>query len=361
MNVSVLSSSLPERWQPRVLLHNLISIVGYALLVETLVTASFVVQNFFGEVEQLSAAEAFHNFMTQFPLCALVMVTSALLTGIGVHLAPRNGVWRWISLITTGVLTTLWAWRAIVFLGLGDMDPSDIFEYLFVGLFLAYICDYHRSARGSETLLRQAQLEALSLDTEFNRAHLDLLRAQIEPHFLFNTLATVRALARRDRAAASAMLDNLMRYFAAALPKMRQDKAPLREELDLLEAYLEIHRLRMGTRLAYEVQCARELRDLPVPTMILLTLIENAIKHGINPAVGGGLIRVSVALELSTVTLRVADSGRGMQSQLGHGTGLANIRTRLSLLYGGRATLALRNLQPHGVEAIVRLPFEGTP
>jgi LytS/YehU family sensor histidine kinase len=186
------------------------------------------------------------------------------------------------------------------------------------------------------------------------------LRSQIEPHFLFNTLANIRTLAHIDRAAAVEMLDNLMRYLTAALPKLRQDHSPLAEEMQLLDAYLSIFRVRMGTRLSYAIDLPPELAQLRVPTMMLLTLVENALKHGINPIVEGGFIRVSAARSGSALILKVADSGHGISDQQGHGTGtgLSNVRLRLMMQYGHAARLSLAHAEPRGVVAAISLPIE---
>jgi LytS/YehU family sensor histidine kinase len=213
------------------------------------------------------------------------------------------------------------------------------------------------SARTAASALMQSQIEGATLDAEVKRARLQLLRAQIEPHFLFNTLATVRTLARIDRAAAVEMIDNLMRYLSEALPRMRQDESSLAEELQLIDAYLRIHQIRMGTRLAYELSVPSELQPLRIPTMVLLTLVENALKHGINPAVEGGFIRVSAAREPGSLVLKVADSGRGMTAQEGHGTGLANVRLRLMMLYGNSAVLSLARAESRGVVATISIPM----
>ncbi|MGH8202463.1 MAG: sensor histidine kinase [Steroidobacteraceae bacterium] len=186
---------------------------------------------------------------------------------------------------------------------------------------------------------------------------MQLLQAQIEPHFLFNTLSVVRALAKSDRAATVAMLDHLIRYFGAALPRLRGSEVSLAQEIELVEAYLAIYRARMGARLQFEIRVPEDLGRLTIPSMVLLTLVENALKHGVSPAVQGGLIQVSAVRERDSLVLRVADSGRGLTVHQGHGTGLANIRQRLLMTYGPAATLSLRATAPSGVVASVSVPI----
>jgi LytS/YehU family sensor histidine kinase len=218
-------------------------------------------------------------------------------------------------------------------------------------------CFYRSSARTTSTQLLQRQTESAALDADVKRARLQLLRAQIEPHFLFNTLATVRTLARIDRPAAIDMLDNLMRYLSEALPKLRQEESSLADELQLIEAYLRIHQIRMGKRLSYELQVPAQLGAERIPTMILLTLVENAVKHGINPTVDGGIIRVTATREQTALVLRVTDSGQGLAATDGHGMGLANIRRRLTMLYGDQAVLSLARAASRGVVATVSIPL----
>ena len=125
----------------------------------------------------------------------------------------------------------------------------------------------------------------------------------------------------------------------------------------LIEAYLRIHQIRMGTRLSYELLVPEELGEQRIPTMILLTLVENAVKHGINPALDGGSIRVSASRDQDSLVLRVADSGRGLVATDGHGMGLANIRRRLTMLYGDSAILSLARAATRGVVATVSIPL----
>ena len=190
-----------------------------------------------------------------------------------------------------------------------------------------------------------------------SKARVRLLRAQIEPHFIFNSLAHVRRLYQVDPVTGEEMLSSLIQYFASALPSLRRETCSLAEEATLLDAYLGIHRLRMGSRLAYEVAFPAQLLAEQVPTMILLTLVENAIKHGLSPLPEGGFVRVSALAGTNRLEVRVADTGHGMTQSSGHGTGLANIRARLSNLYGSAASVTLTSNQPRGITATVRLPL----
>jgi hypothetical protein len=276
-----------------------------------------------------------------------------------VNLAPRTG-WRRILLLSVTVLV-LWWWCLAVASGirfgwnwhsLGHVLDG----FLSAGMVMG-VCAYRIDSRAAADALMRTQIQRAGLGAELQRARLQLLRAQIEPHFLFNTLPVVRALGRSDREATVGMLDNLVRYFEAAAPGLRESEVSLERELQLVEAYLGIYRARMGQRLAYEVDRQQDLAEVRIPTMILLTLVENALKHGVGPAVEGGFIRVSAARERDGLLLKVADSGRGMDLRQGHGMGLANIRQRLLMMYGPEAVLTLRSAEPRGVVASVLLPL----
>jgi histidine kinase/histidine kinase/DNA gyrase B/HSP90-like ATPase len=277
-----------------------------------------------------------------------------------VNLARRAGPWRpaWIL----GGSVPLWWWCLHVAGGVHFGWNWQSLGYVLDGFasagMVVGVCFYHSDSRAAADSLARTQIRRASLDAELQRSQLRLLRAQIEPHFLFNSLSVVRALARNDRAASVEMLDNLLHYFEAASPRMHEGEVPLAQELQLVEAYLAIYRARMGSRLTYSVDAPEALAQERIPSMMLLTLVENALKHGVGPAVEGGCIRVSAERQRDVLLLKVADSGRGMEVRHGHGTGLANIRQRLRMMYGAKAVLLLRAAEPRGVVASVLLPLQ---
>jgi signal transduction histidine kinase len=272
---------------------------------------------------------------------------------VTVNLQPQAALKR--VLVLLGLALVMWGWCTAWF-WIEDVPTNNV-EYGVLVVFIIAACIYRSSARSAASKLMQSEIEGAALDAELKRARLQLLRAQIEPHFLFNTLATVRTLARTDRAAAVEMLDHLMGYLSGALPKLREEKASLREELQLVDAYLRIHQIRMGARLSYEILVPDELAGERIPIMALLTLVENAVKHGINPAVDGGSIRVSAIRDRSALVLKVSDSGQGMAATEGHGMGLANVRRRLTMLYGDGAVLSLARAATRGVTATISIPL----
>jgi sensor histidine kinase YesM len=275
-----------------------------------------------------------------------------------VNLAPRFG-WRRLAALLLIVIASSW-WCLVLADGVHFAWNWSSLGYALDGLLtlsLVFgICAYHSYSREAADSLLRVRIGATRLGAELQRAQLQLLRAQIEPHFLFNTLSVVRALAHSDRKATVEMLDNLIHYFAAALPNLRGNEVPLAQEIQLIDAYLAIYRARMGTRLAYDIVFPEELAQVCVPSMVLLTLVENALKHGVSPNVEGGSIRISAVRENGRLRLAVADSGRGLGLRQGHGAGLANIRQRLLMLYGQDAMLSLKAAQPRGVVASILMP-----
>ena len=204
--------------------------------------------------------------------------------------------------------------------------------------------------------LHESRLRDLRLAAALDQARAQLLQAQIEPHFLFNSLANARRLLRTDAPAARAMLDDLLRYLREALPRLRETRTTLGGETELVRAFLAVHQVRMGRRLKAEVDVPPALHGLAVPPMVLLTLVENALKHGVQPMPDGAAIRVDAHAENGTLTLTVSDTGRGMGDGLGHGTGLVNTRARLRMMFGASAGLSLKLNEPRGTVAVVRLP-----
>jgi sensor histidine kinase YesM len=188
-------------------------------------------------------------------------------------------------------------------------------------------------------------------------ARLQVMQAQIEPHFLFNTLANVRRLYEIEPASADTMLDNLMRYLTIALPQIRTRSSTLGREADLAEAYLNIHQMRMGQRLEFVFEIADRLRGAQVPPIALLTLIENAVKHGLNPLPKGGFIHVQAVVEDGQLIVHVTDTGRGFAESSGVGTGLANLLVGVSnRSTAPRDGCRCASISPVGVTATFELP-----
>jgi signal transduction histidine kinase len=200
-------------------------------------------------------------------------------------------------------------------------------------------------------------------EKELTVARLSLLHAQVEPHFLYNTLANAQLLARSDPERAERMLGHLIQYLRHSLPRTEDTPSTLGAELERAIAYLEILRIRMGERLRVQVDVPEALRTTPLPPMMLQTLVENAIKHGLEPRTGGGTVWIRAREADGQVAVTVADDGEGLAagaanggSGNGTGIGLKNVRERLRLLHGNAASLSVISNFPAGVAATITVP-----
>lgn len=223
----------------------------------------------------------------------------------------------------------------------------------------AYFFEQRRLAE-SRHRSELAEVQARRRESELRLA---ALQAQVEPHFLFNTLASVRALVRQDAARAEATLDALVDYLRTTIPRLREGEAGLRatlgDQIDICGRYLEVMRLRTADRLRYTIEIDDALRAVPYPPLLLITLVENAIKHGIEPRPGAGHVCLRAWQEAGQLCVAVIDDGAGLQPGVGGGVGLANVREQLAARYGARASLQLSGPSTGGARAEVRIPLEG--
>jgi hypothetical protein len=200
--------------------------------------------------------------------------------------------------------------------------------------------------------LERSELERRALD-----ARLRLLQAQTEPHFLFNTLANVRELVDTGSPRASAVLGSLIAYLRATVPRLHEPSSTLELEFGLVRAYLEVMHMRMPDRLQFALHAEEEALPVYCPQLTLLTLVENAVRHGIDPSESGGRIDVRVRVEHGRCRAEVVDTGVGLEhSGDGMGIGLSNLLERLHLAFGGDVELELSALEPHGVRAELVFP-----
>jgi sensor histidine kinase YesM len=200
---------------------------------------------------------------------------------------------------------------------------------------------------------------ALLREKQALEAQLEALQAQIEPHFLFNTLANVVSLIERDGRQARRMLEDLIEFLRSALTESRTRRTTLGRQVALLRAYLRLLEIRMGKRLRYQLEVEPGLESCALPPMLLQPLVENAIKHGLEPKIEGGEIRMWAERYGEQLRLIVADTGLGLgHGQGGTGVGLSNVRERLQGLYGEQATLTIADNEPCGLRVTLTLPLE---
>jgi len=260
--------------------------------------------------------------------------------------------------ISIGLGTTL----AFYAIGRGGWDHPEALHSVVIGLFFALIGSalyglHDRiEVEANERKLLQSESERREIEV-----HLRLLQAQIEPHFLFNTLANVGSLIDGNPQLAKKLLERLNDWLRVALARARSNSATLGDELDMLENYLEIMKIRFGERLRWHIEVPEEARLSVFPPMLLQPLVENALRHGIEPKVGGGEIGIRAHVEKGALRVEVSDSGVGLSNLASvHCTGMTNIRARLKALFGDAGGLKLSGNTQGGATAILTLPRSET-
>jgi hypothetical protein len=225
---------------------------------------------------------------------------------------------------------------------------------------------FHREQHWWQIAQHERQLATLNREKEEADLRLMVLQAQVEPHFLFNTLASVHSLIRQDPARAEATLEALVDHLRVTLPKLRTDigntHSTLAEQLEVCRSYLTVMQVRMGERFTFAIDVDRVLQRHAFPPLLLISLVENAIKHGIERTSGVGQIMIEAQVESRTesrqLAVSVVDTGAGLRAPAAVGTGLNNIRDQLIARYGPRGSLTLQDRTAGGVIATLRVPYE---
>jgi sensor histidine kinase YesM len=267
--------------------------------------------------------------------------------------------WRffdWLAVVEWRQLYLTWFFVAMFFILVGTPEPG--FWYIFISLAVKVLAGGKRRA---ELVAKEATMQAnvATLERRLMEAQMAALQAQVEPHFLFNTLALIGQLIETDPSAAARVHAHLIEYLRSTLPQMRaRDGGTLGKQVELSRAYLAIMQARMKERLAVCFQVPDFLGSAPFPPMMLQTLIENAIKHGLEPKIAGGSVTVRAYVSGSTLHVEVCDDGVGIDPHADDGIGLANIRERLQLLYGKDAELLIQTPPGGGACALIKLPYK---
>lgn len=249
----------------------------------------------------------------------------------------------------------------VVHVRLGNYLPqlAFLFVLLSAAIKIAYAGRVKAEAKAAEA---QEVAESESLQRQVVEARMAAMQAQVEPHFLFNTLASIDHLIEVDPSRASRMQKNLIALLRASMPAMREKATNLGRELEVVRPYLEILKVRMEERLQPQVNVSEGLYSAEFPPMMLQSLVENAIKHGLEPKAEGGSLTVSAEVAHGKLHVSVADTGVGFAraATAGTGTGLTNIRERLKLIYGDAAELRIRPNVPTGTLATIVVPYKVT-
>lgn len=275
-----------------------------------------------------------------------------------------SGAWRHVLLlgsIALGALAGEWLQTVRVPLppdiSVAEMLLAKVARWMVFGGLAYAVYVYQRRAAQAASQAHESGLQRVQLERQMTEARLQALRAQIEPHFLFNTLANIHRLYQTDPGLGRKMLASFVAYLRAALPQMQRDETTLRQEVELARAYLDVLQVRMGERLRFRLDVPNDLSALPFPPLALSTLTENAIKHGLNPLPEGGSIDITARVDNRQLKVEVADTGAGLKHAGGSGAGLANLRARLAALYGEAASLAIDANAPRGIRATIAVPL----
>lgn len=243
-----------------------------------------------------------------------------------------------------------------------------IFFGLLVGPWMAVSAVFRQITGAAERQALGFELTRSELERKAADSQLRLLQARVEPHFLFNTLANVRELVDAGSPQASPVLGSLIAYLRAAVPRLEETTTTVERELELVRAYLEVMQMRMPDRLQYVLHVDDAARALECPPTTLLTLVENAVRHGVDPSEDGGRIEVRASVRGERLVAQVVDTGAGMTASArgtSLGTGLSTLRERLALTFGGaeQVRVSLLPIEPRGTCAEVEIPARrsGTP
>src|SRR6266851_4108703 len=286
----------------------------------------------------------------------------------------RSGTRQSLHEIRDGIVVMWWrffdwlavvSWKKLLLVSLLALilggifkHPNPVFALIVASFIIKAVAGGKRRAElTADEATKRAETE--QLERTVLEARMEALQAQIEPHFLFNTLASVDQLIQTDPVRASKMQQSLIRYLRSAMPQMREgSRSSLGQQVNLCSAFLEIMAVRMEARLQTVVSVPEDLKSAVFPSMMLQTLVENAIKHGLEPKTEGGRLEIGAELVDGQLAVHVLDTGIGFMPKGDGGVGLANVRERLKALYTDRAELMITVPPAGGTCATIRVPYE---
>ena len=236
-----------------------------------------------------------------------------------------------------------------------------LFQMIILGIVFGTIITYFITSRETisttKVLVQEERIKRLTSEKRAVESNLRLLQAQIEPHFLFNTLSNILSLLETDLKKGKYMLEDLIHYLRTSLSQTRSDTTTIGQEIEMIRSYMNIFKVRMGDRLQYQIDVPDNMKDIPFPPMLIQPLVENAIKHGLEPKIEGGDVFIRGEENKETLRLEIVDTGVGFYEESDPGTGLSNIRERLQSIYGDKSSLILEDNQPCGLKAIIEVPY----
>ena len=248
------------------------------------------------------------------------------------------------------------------------VDFSELFETSFIlryfiistifGIIISYFFFSKEIMESKEAAIQEERIKRLDMEKKAVETNLRLLQAQIEPHFLFNTLSNIVSLLDTDPDKGKSMIEDLIHYLRTTLYKTRDTVTTVGEEMQIVGAYLKIFKVRMGERLRYKIDIPEDVKNLPFHPMLIQPLVENAIKHGLEPKINGGEIWISGSMDGNMLRIEITDTGVGLYENSTPGVGIDNIKERLKSLYGEKGRLILKENHPSGLIAVIEVPCE---
>ena len=297
--------------------------------------------------------------------CIGISIAACSITAINYFKTPRIALqlaFTAVSVIVGAVIGMTIGGVAVQYFFPGAISAPLVEKYMFTrsnlvlallfGTVITYI--FFSLQKISDEKIKRMEMEKNSVITEIK-----LLQSQMEPHFLFNTLSNILGLIDPDPAKAKRMLESFTLFLRVSLVTARSETVTLSQEMDVVKNYLDIFTVRMGDRLKYRIDIPADLQGFRIPPLLIQPLVENAVKHGLEPSISGGELVISGSREGDRVRIVVADSGLGINElSPGSGIGVENIKKRLELVYGGRARLVFEENKPKGLKAVVEMPYE---
>lgn len=293
-------------------------------------------------------------------ICTCVMITARFFKAKALLL--RGGML--IMALSTGAVAGVYLAMKVIGISCGQIAWSNecilqtVGGSIIMGAIISYFFYNKERLAQSIQMVQEERMKRLSSEKLALEANLKRLQAQVEPHFLFNTLSNIVSLMDTDLDRAKSMQMDLIRYLRTALGRARDKETTLGQETDMIRAYLDIFKIRMGDRLRYTISVPDALHDQPLPPMLIQPLVENALLHGLEPKIDGGRIDVTAAVQDSSLLITVADTGNGLTPHHRPGVGLTNVKDRLARLYGAKGRLSISENRPTGVSVSIEVPVQ---
>jgi sensor histidine kinase YesM len=303
------------------------------------------------------------NFVMSFSMGLCIFLVTVLLHRLFKPAEPRSMALISLFALPAGVFCgmQLGAWILRNHFSTSLARENDFIKFIVICMIASSSATYFfyslRKSRLYRARIEEERFRRLAMEKEALEAKLKMLQAQIEPHFLFNTLSNVISLIDTQPARGKDMLLNLTSYLRTSLARTLSEAATLKQEMSMIRAYLDIQKIRMDERLHFTIDLPEPLGDLPFPPMLLQPLVENAVKHGLEPLIEGGQIVINVREENKVLRIEVMDTGFGLNPVNNAGVGLTNVRERLRLLYGDKGRLILEQNKPRGLRAMIEAPI----